>query len=212
MKSRPILIALAVTAVATAAQAQSSLLGDPLQAPVTRFPSTPTPAQPLVKPGLPSRPEQPMTATAPAAPSVPAAVPAVPAAPAGQDAGRTVPLEQQQAHPSGVAMMLTGITYRADSVIVSASILNLSNRPVSLNRGGSLVLVDDRGRAHPFVPPADNPEVQVAPRSRVNASFVFAGPLTGDTRSVQLSTNGLSGSRSDRLTSAPAFQFRVPVS
>ena len=109
-------------------------------------------------------------------------------------------------------MMLTGITYRADSVIVSASILNLTDRAVSLNRGGSLALVDDRGRAHPFVPPADNPEVQVAPRSRVTASFVFAGPLTGDTRSVQLSTNGPSGSRSDRLTSAPAFQFRVPVS
>ncbi|MGO1076238.1 hypothetical protein [Inquilinus sp. CA228] len=202
MKFRPTLIALAVTAIATAAQAQSSLLNDDPLTSINRAPSTPTPAQPLVKPGLPSRPEQP----------APVAFPAAPTAPSGQDSGRTVRLEQEQAHPSGVAMMLTGITYRADSVIVSASILNLTDRAVSLNRGGSLVLVDDRGRAHPFVPPADNPEVQVAPRSRVNASFVFAGPLSGDTRSVQLSTNGPSGSRSDRLTSAPAFQFRVPVS
>jgi hypothetical protein len=199
MRFRPTLIALAVTAVATAAQAQSSLLNDdPLTLP-SRTASTPTPAQPLVKPGIPSRPEQPMATTVPAAPAV-------------QDAGRTVRLAQEQAHPSGVAMMLTGITYRADSVIVSASVLNLSDRPVSLNRGGSLALVDDKGRSHPFVPPADNPEVQVAPRSRVTANFVFAGPLTGDTRSVQLSTNGPTGSRSDRLTSAPSFQFRVPVS
>jgi hypothetical protein len=206
MRFRPTLIALAVTAVATAAQAQSSLLNDdPLTLP-SRTASTPTPAQPLVKPGIPSRPEQPMATT------VPTARPAAPAAPAVQDAGRTVRLEQEQAHPSGVAMMLTGITYRADSVIVSASILNLSDRPVSLNRGGSLALVDDRGRAHPFVPPADNPEVQVAPRSRVTANFVFAGPLTGGTRSVQLSANGPTGSRNDRLTSAPSFQFRVPVS
>ncbi|MGO4125243.1 hypothetical protein AB4Z01_12635 [Inquilinus sp. YAF38] len=205
MRFRPTLIALAVAAVATAAQAQSSLLNDdPLTLP-GRSASTPTPAQPLVKPGIPSRPEQPMAA--------PAALPAAPAAPAVQDAGRTVRLEQEQAHPSGVAMMLTGITYRADSIIVSASILNRSDRSVSLNRGGSsLVLVDDRGRSHPFVPPADNPEVQVSPRSRVTASFVFAGPLTGNTRSMQLSTNGPSGSRNDRLTSAPAFQFRVPVS
>jgi len=205
MKFQPTLIALAVTAAATAAQAQSSLLDGPLQAPTLRSSSTPTPSQPLVKPGIPSRPEQPM---APA----PVAFPAAPAAPSGQDSGRTVRLEQQQAHPSGVAMMLTGITYRADSVIVSASITNLSDRAVSLNRGNSLVLMDDRGRAHPFVPPTDNPEVQVAPRSRVNANFVFIGPLTGDIRSVQLSTNGPSGSRSDRLTSTPSFLFRVPVS
>ena len=204
MKFRPTLIALAVTVIATAAQAQSSLLDDDPLTPLNRTPSTPTPAQPLVKPGLPSRPAQPAMA--------PAALPAAPAAPSGQDAGRTVRLEQEQAHPSGVAMMLTGITYRADSVIVSASILNRTDRAVSLNRGGSLVLVDDRGRAHPFVPPADNPEVQVAPRSRVNASFVFAGPLSSDTRSVQLSTNSVEGSRSDRLTSAPSFMFRVPVS
>lgn len=203
MKLRPTLIVLTVTAVATAAQAQMPL--DPLQAPLGRTPSTPTPAQPLVKPGLPSRPDLPMVAP-------PAAAPAARAAVASQDPGRTVMLQQQQAHPSGVAMTLTGITYRADSVIVSASVLNLSDRPVSLNRGGSLALVDDRGRAHPFVPPADNPEVQVAARSRVTANFVFAGPLGGDARSVQLSTNGLSGSRSDRLTSAPSFMFRVPVS
>ena len=94
----------------------------------------------------------------------------------------------------------------------SASITNLSDRAVSLNRGGSLVLADDQGRSHPFVPPADNPEVQIGPRSRVSASFVFAGPLVGSIRSVQLSTNGPSGSRSDRLTSAPSFLFRVPVS
>lgn len=207
MKFRPILIALAVMAAATAAQAQVSL--DPLQAPPSRAPSSPTPSQPLVKPGLPSRPEPPVMAPAPAAPAASAAIPALPG---GQGAGRTVPLEQQQAHPSGVSMMLTGITFRADSVIVSASITNLSDRPVSLNRAGGLVLVDDRGRVHPFVPPVGNPEVQIAPRSRMSASFVFAGPITGDSRSVQLSTNGPSGSRSDRLTSAPSFMFRVPVS
>ncbi|MFE0753978.1 hypothetical protein ACFW16_08505 [Inquilinus sp. NPDC058860] len=210
MKFRPILIALAVMAAATAARAQVPL--DPLQPPPGRAPSSPTPSQPLVKPGVPSRPERPVMAPAPPAPAAPGVSAAVPAAPGGQDAGRTVALEQQQAHPSGVSMMLTGITYRADSVIVSASITNLSDRPVSLNRAGGLVLVDDRGRSHPFVPPAGNPEVQVAPRSRAAANFVFAGPLTGDSRSVELSTNGPSGSRSDRLTSAPSFMFRVPVS
>lgn len=199
---RPTLIALALLATTAAAQAQDPL--DQLQRAPSRPPSTPTPSQPLVEPGLPSRPEPTLTAPAPAA--------VAPAAPAVQDAGRTVQLGQQQVHPNGVAMMLTGITYRADSVIVSAAITNLSDRAMALNQGGSLVLVDDRGRSHPFVPPTDNPEVQIGPRSRVTASFVFAGPLADDVRSVQLSTNGLAGSRSDRLTSAPAFLFRVPVS
>jgi hypothetical protein len=202
MTIRPILIALAVLAMTAAAQAQ---LLDSVQTP--RAPSTPTPSQPLVAPGLPSRPSQPLVAPAPAAMN-----PATPPASPMQDPGRIVRLEQQQAHPSGVAMTLTSITYRADSVIVAATITNLSDRAVSLNRGGSLVLVDDRGRSHPFVPPMDNPEVQIGPRSRVTASFVFVGPIDGDARTVQLSTNGSSGSRSDRLTSAPAFLFRLPVS
>lgn len=195
MKIRPNLIMLAVLVAATST-AQGQILDRPLP---MRAPSTPTPSQPLVKP---SRPEQP--------PQIPA--PAANPAPILQDPGRTVRLEQLQAHPSGVAMTLSSITYRADSIIVTASISNLAERPMSLNRGGSLVLVDDRGRSHPFVPPADNPEVQIGARSRVTASFVFAGPLDGDARTVQLSTNGPSGSRSDRLTSAPAFLFRVPVS
>ncbi|KGM34775.1 hypothetical protein P409_08270 [Inquilinus limosus MP06] len=171
-----------------------------------RPPSTPTPSQPLVAPGLPSRPELPLTTPAPATAPAPSTVPSA------QEPGRTVRLEQQQAHPNGVAMTLTSITYRADSIIVAATIDNLSDRSVSLNRGGSLALVDDRGRSHPFVPPTDNPEVQIGARSRVTASFVFAGPLAEDARTVQISTNGPSGSRSDRLTSAPAFLFRVPVS
>jgi len=202
MMIRPILIALAVLSMTAAAQAQ---LLDSVQNP--RAPSTPTPSQPLVAPGLPSRPSQPLIVTAPAA-----ANPAIPSAPPAQEPGRTVRLEQQQAHPSGVAMTLSSVTYRADSVIVAATITNLSDRAVSLNRGGSLVLVDDRGRSHPFMAPADNPEVQIGPRSRVTASFVFVGPIDGDARTVQLSTNGSSGSRSDRLTSAPAFLFRMPVS
>ncbi len=203
MNIRPNLIMLAVLAAASTAQAQ--ILDRPI--PMPRAPSTPTPSQPLVAPVVPSRPEQPLLIPAPAANPA-----AAPAAPALQDPGRTVRLEQQQAHPSGVAMTLSSITYRADSIIVTASISNLSDRPMSLNRGGSLVLVDDRGRSHPFVPPADNPEVQIGARSRVTASFVFAGPLTDNARAVQLSTNSPSGSRSDRLTSAPAFLFRVPVS
>ncbi|OWJ65858.1 hypothetical protein [Inquilinus limosus] len=203
MTFRPICIVLAVLAASTAARAQSLDLTQP-----PRAPSTPTPAQPLVAPGLPSRPELPLTTPAPA----PQAAPATSVAPSAQEPGRTVRLEQQQAHPNGVAMTLTSITYRADSIIVAASIDNLSDRSMSLNRGGSLVLVDDRGRAHPFMPPADNPEVQIGARSRVTASFVFAGPLAEDARTVQISTNGPSGSRSDRLTSAPAFLFRVPVS
>ncbi|MGK9165805.1 hypothetical protein KXR53_05880 [Inquilinus limosus] len=202
MQFRSKLIALVALVVATGAQAQIPL--DTVETP--RAPSTPTPTQPLVAPGLPSRPQQPLMTPAPAT------APAVPAAPAEQGAGRTVRVEQQQTHPSGVMMTLTSVTFQANAIIVAASILNLSDRPTSLNRGGSLVLVDDQGRSHPFVPPTDNPEVRVAARSRVAATFVFAGPLAGDTRSVQISTNGLSGSRSDRLTSAPSFLFRVPVS
>jgi hypothetical protein len=160
MKIRPNLIMLAVLAAASTAQAQ--ILDRPI--PMPRAPSTPTPSQPLVAPVVPSRPEQPLLIPAPA--TNPAAA-AVPAAPTLQDPGRTVRLEQQQAHPSGVAMTLSSITYRADSIIVVASISNLSDRAMSLNRGGSLVLVDDRGRSHPFVPPADNPEVQIGARSRV---------------------------------------------
>jgi hypothetical protein len=205
MRVRPGLIAWAVVAAAGPAQAQLA----PMQPGLTQTaPSTPTPSQPLVAPGLPSRPDQTL-APGTAWPIAPATSPVAPSAPA---TGRTVRLEQHQTHPSGVIMSLDSITFRADSIIVSATILNPSSRPTWLNRGGSLTLIDDRGRGYPFLPPGDNPEVQIAPQSRVTASFVFAGPVSPDSRTVQLSTNGPSGDRNNRLTSAPSFLFRVPVS
>jgi len=205
MRLRPDLIACAALAAATPARAQLSSLLQP--GPTQSVQSTPTPTQPLVAPGLPSRPDLAPGTQWPVTPAVPA--PAVPTAP---DTGRTVRLEQHQMHPSGVIMSLDSITFRADSIVVSATILNPSDRPAWLNQGGGLTLADDRGRSYPFVPPADNPNVQIAAQSRVTASLVFAGPLAGDTRTVQLSINGPSGDRSSRLTSAPAFLFRVPVS
>jgi hypothetical protein len=74
-----------------------------------------------------------------------------------------------------------------------------------------MVLIDDRGHGYQFLPPPDNPEVQIAAQSQVTANFVFVGTIDPTARMVELETNQ-SGSRSDRLTAAPLFQFRLPVS
>ncbi|MDR6292494.1 MULTISPECIES: hypothetical protein [Inquilinus] len=200
MRLRPSLVAMAVMAAAASAQAQG-LLNQP-GLPPTVQPSTPTPAQPLIAPGLPSRPEPQLTA------------PAAPAANLGgqEGPGRIIQLDQRQVHPNGVVVTLTSITFRADSIVVAASILNPSGRAAWLNRNGTLSLADDLGRSYRFVPPTDNPEVQIAPQSQVSASFVFVGPIDAEARSVQLATNGQIGSRVDRLTAAPLFLFRMPVS
>jgi hypothetical protein len=198
--------AVLIAAMMGQAQAQSYQPGDPLTAPP---PSTPTPAQPLVAPGLPSRADQAISPVVPAAP-VPGA-PALGAATATPDPGRTVQVTQRQAHPGGVVMSLTSVTFRSDSIIVTASITNASGRAAWLNRGNGMVLIDDRGHGYQFLPPPDNPEVQIAPQSQVTASFVFVGSIDPTARMVELETNP-SGSRSDRLTAAPLFQFRLPVS
>jgi hypothetical protein len=189
--------AVLIAAVTGQAQGQSFRPDDPLTAPSP--PSTPTPSQPLVAPGLPSRADQ---AIAPVVPAAPTAAP---------DPGRTVRLEQRQAHPGGVVMSLTSVTFRSDSIIVSASITNSSGRAAWLNRSNGMVLIDDRGHGYQFLPPPDNPEVQIAPQAQVTANFVFVGSIDPTARMVELETNQ-SGSRSDRLTAAPLFQFRLPVS
>lgn len=198
MRVRPSLSAIAVLAVATAAQAQSPL--DRLVPPVTTQPSTPTPAQPIVRPGLPSRP----------APTLQVRAASDPFSGVG-DTGHTVRIDQRQIHPNGVVMTLDSVTYRSASIVVAASILNTTDRVARLNPGGGLQLVDDRGQSYPFVPPPNNPEVQIAPRSRVGATFVFVGPVVSGARVLQLSTNARTGSRNDRLTAAPAFTFSLPV-
>ena len=189
-------VALAVMA-ALPAQAQVSL--DPLTSTLPSRPSTPTPAQPMVRPGQPG-PGQPLGVQR----QVPQAQATVPA--------RTVRVDQRQANPNGLVMTVDSISYMANGIVVTARVLNTTGRAMWLNAGGGLTLADDKGRTYPFVPPADNPEVQIAPQSQVTANLVFAGGVAMGSRGLQLWTNGRNGSHGDRLTPAPQLVFRLPPS
>ncbi|MGK9237247.1 hypothetical protein KXS07_36450 [Inquilinus limosus] len=129
----------------------------------------------------------------------------------GGMSGRAIRVGQRQTHPNGMTMTVDAIEFRPAEVVIMVSIINSSGRRVRLSRSNSLLLTDDRGIRYTFLPPPENPELQIAPQSRVAGALVFLGRTEGSARSMRFSTNeGVGGSPTDRLTRTPLFLFHLP--
>ncbi|MGK9165804.1 hypothetical protein KXR53_05875 [Inquilinus limosus] len=168
----------------------------PLQEP-DRPPSTPTPTHPLVKPGLPL-------------PEPGIGQPALPP-PVERPAPVTIHVQQSKTHPNGMTISVTTVSLLPSSIAIAVEIFNPAADWRRLNPLSSLLLTDDRGRSYPFLPPPDNPEMLISPRSRVTGQLVFLGPVDWQARLLRLSINHPNGSPTDRMTATPLFQFSLPA-
>ncbi|WP_342242066.1 hypothetical protein [Inquilinus sp. OTU3971] len=181
------------------AQLQQFEVDPPLQRPAGR-PGTPTPTYPLVKPGLPL-PGSGMgrTLQAPQLPLVEQLAPV------------NVRVRQSKTHPNGVTILVDTVSFLPSSIVVDVEIFNPGIGRRRLNPSGSLLLTDDRGRSYPFLPPPDNPEMQIAPRSHVFGRLIFLGVVDWQARALRLSINHPLGSPTDHMTVTPLFQFSLPA-
>jgi len=160
-----------------------------------RPPGGPTPTYPLVKPGLPG----------------PGIGQQPPNPPVEQFAPVIVRLQQSKTHPNGMTILIDSVNFLPSSIVITIEIFNPGIDRRRLNPLGSLVLTDDRGRSYPFLPPPDNPDMQIQPRSRVVGQLVFVGGVDWQARALRLSINHPFGSSTDRLTATPLFQFSLPA-
>lgn len=168
----------------------------PQQRPV-RPPDMPTPTYPLVKPGLP------LPGPGIGQPS--------PNPPVEHLAPVTVRLQQSKTHPNGMTILVDSVNFLPSSIVIAIEIFNPGIDRRRLNPLGSLMLTDDRGRSYPFLPPPDNPDMQIQPRSRVVGQLVFLGGVDWQARTLRLSINHPFGSSTDRMTATPLFQFSLPA-
>ncbi|WP_225771499.1 hypothetical protein [Inquilinus sp. Marseille-Q2685] len=162
-----------------------------------RPPAKPVPAYPLVKPGLP-------------APGPGIGQPAQPA-PGEQPSSATFRVRQSKTHPNGMTILVDTVSFLPSSIVVAVEIFNPASGRQRLNPSGSLLLTDDRGWSYPFLAPPDNPEMEIAPQSRVFGRLVFLGGVNWQARSLRLTINHPLGSPTDRLTATPLFQFSLPA-
>ena len=101
---------------------------------------------------------------------------------------------------------MLGPASRDDSIVLTATIINPSERELRLNRSRSFVL-EGAGRAvHHLNPPLGNPDLTIPPRSQTAAELVFIGPLAPATRVLTLSTNQGIGTADNPYDDAPALR------
>lgn len=122
-----------------------------------------------------------------------------------------VPGETRITHPNGLAIVVRGLAARDDSIVLTATIANPSERELRLNRSRSFVL-EGAGRAvHHLNPPLGNPELTLPPRSQTAAELVFIGPLAPAARELRLSINQGIGTADNPYDDAPALRATVAV-
>lgn len=192
-------VAIIVMAVSLANGAYAQVLPElslPQQERV-RPPGTPTPTYPLVKPRLPppgsgvGQPSQPP--------------------PVEQSAPVAIRVQKSKTHPNGMTILVDTVNFLPSSIVIAVEIFNPAVERRRLNPFGSLLLTDDRGRSYPFLPPPDNPDMQIQPQSRVTGRLVFLGVVDWRARFLRLSINHPLGSSTDRMTATPLFQFSLPA-
>jgi outer membrane protein OmpA-like peptidoglycan-associated protein len=115
------------------------------------------------------------------------------------------------AHPSDVSIELRKIGVHRDSIILSATIANLRDRAIRLNRARSFVLVDPLNDVYHLNPPVENAEVEVPSHTELNGDLVFIGPIAPSVQHLTLSTNKGISAPDNPDDSEPALKAEIPV-
>jgi outer membrane protein OmpA-like peptidoglycan-associated protein len=124
---------------------------------------------------------------------------------------QSAPAETRIAHPNGAAIVVRGLAARGDSVVLTATIANPSERGLRLNRSRSFVLEGGGRAVHHLNPPLGNPELTIPPRSQTAAELVFIGPPAPGTRELKLRTNQGIGTADNPFDDAPVLRATLPV-
>lgn len=190
-------IVMAAATVTEGAHAQPQIDSPPPLPKLERPPAEPVPAYPLVKPGLP--PPQPWVGQPAQQPASPPLAPV------------SARVQQSKTHPNGMTISIAAVSFLPSSIVVDVEIFNPGVYRRRLNPFGTLLLTDDRGRSYPFLPPPDNPEMQIAPQSHVVGRLVFFGGVDWQARMLRLTINHPFGSPTDRMSLTPLLQFTLPA-
>ena len=140
-------------------------------------------------------------------PSAPAAAGAAPA-PAPL---HSVEVDQQAIHANGAVLRVRRVEVLEDAVALDLRITT-ADRPIRLNHGDSMKLVDDRGNVYRVVPPEANEALEIAEHSRADARVLFNGRLHPEARQLTLTTNEGVGGGSGRYEQLPLFRLSLALS
>lgn len=110
----------------------------------------------------------------------------------------------------GVQLRIRAVAFTPDGVEVAAKITNGSPATLMLmTSGGHLVLRDDRGTLLRLKPPADNPQLKVAPNGVIEGTLMFVGSPARDATRLVLDTNDKSANAADRIR--PSLELEIPL-
>src|SRR5688572_5042808 len=79
---------------------------------------------------------------------------------------QSAPGETRITHPNGAAVVVQGLAARDDSIVLTATIANPSERELRLNRSRSFVLEGGERAVHHLNAPLGNPDLAIPPRSQ----------------------------------------------
>jgi outer membrane protein OmpA-like peptidoglycan-associated protein len=120
-------------------------------------------------------------------------------------------IERRLVHPDGVSIELQWIDFRDASIVLSATITNMGDREVRLNRARSFLLDDGAHGVHYLSQPADNPELRIPARTQLSGDLVFVGPLATAARGLALSSNRGIGTKDNPNDDAPVLEASLPI-
>ena len=125
---------------------------------------------------------------------------------------QNVALDLEQRHPNGTYVHVTGVSFTRNSISVAVEVINGSLDQVELN-DKRIYLLDSVGNGYNFVPPPENPNLQIARGATLRGSLTFLGPV--DRRATVLSlrvnvyraTDTVDIASEYKYATAPAFQI-----
>jgi outer membrane protein OmpA-like peptidoglycan-associated protein len=108
-------------------------------------------------------------------------------------------------HPTGVSVVVSGITFFESGAEARVRMVNERSESVTL-AAAPPALVDDRGTRYLLVPPEDNPHLILEAGTTIDATLVFAGRIAGEATAVSVSFNN-GRSVSDPATRQPRIDL-----
>ena len=154
--------------------------------------------------------------------SQPAATPVnIQTAPPSDAAGNAVPpktnlprsqeIDLQTNHANGSVLRLSKVTYANDSITLDFAVTNGFRNEIKLAQG-EMQLRDNLGNVYNLSPPAQDPDIRVAPNNNLQGKLTFLGRIAPAATSLTLTTNRQYSSSSSAYDSTPYMVINnIPV-
>ena len=125
---------------------------------------------------------------------------------------RRVQVDQEQRHPNGTQVRLTGLAVDEQTIKAQVEVINGGDQEVVLNMWGEdTAITDDQGGRYPLLAPEDNTDLEVEAGSSMVGELVFAGRVPPEVSSLELVFNAVDGKPADAgfadVAMAPRLAF-----